>query len=56
MKKNDKQLNFRINEDLMDWLKNYAKESRRSITAQLSLIIEQEKNRVTQQQQSNFKQ
>ncbi len=46
MARNDKQLNFRISEDLMQWLKDYAKESRRSITAQLSIIIEQEKQRV----------
>lgn len=46
MARNDKQVNFRINEDLMQWLKDYAKESRRSITAQLSIIIEQEKQRV----------
>lgn len=46
MARNDKQVNFRISEDLMQWLKEYAKESRRSITAQLSIIIEQEKQRV----------
>lgn len=54
MARQDKQLNFRIEENLMDWLKGYAKEHRRSITAQLSIIIEQEKNRVANQQQPNF--
>lgn len=47
MEKSDRQLNFRINTDLMEWLKAYAKQNRRSITAQLTIILEQEKQRVT---------
>ena len=32
----------------MDWLKGYAKENYRSITAQFNLILEQERERQTQ--------
>lgn len=45
MAKKDKQLNFRISDDLADWLKQYAKDNRRSITAQLITLIEEEKTR-----------
>ncbi len=42
-----KQVNFRIDLDLINWLKEYAKDNRRTVTAQLAIIIEQEKERVT---------
>ena len=45
MARQDKQLNFRISDGLADWLKQYAKDNRRSITAQLTIIIEEEKAR-----------
>lgn len=48
MARNDIQANFRIKPQLMDWLKGYAKENYRSITAQFNLILEQERERQTQ--------
>ncbi|VWX29702.1 Arc family DNA-binding protein [Moraxellaceae bacterium 17A] len=42
----DKQVNFRVNPELIEWLKEYAKASHRSLTAQLTMILEQEKQRV----------
>lgn len=50
MARQDKQLNFRISDDLAEWLKQYAKDNRRSITAQLTIIIEEEKERAEAQQ------
>lgn len=48
MARNDPQANFRVKPELMDWLKGYAKENYRSITAQFNLILEQERERQTQ--------
>lgn len=48
MARNDIQANFRVKPELMDWLKGYAKENYRSITAQFNLILEQERERQTQ--------
>lgn len=48
MARNDPQANFRVKPELMDWLKDYAKENYRSMTAQLNLILEQERERQTQ--------
>lgn len=48
MARNDPQANFRVKPELMDWLKGYAKENYRSMTAQLSLILEQERDRQIQ--------
>jgi|GEM_PF-4718145 len=48
MARNDTQANFRVKPELMDWLKGYAKENYRSITAQFNLILEQERERQTQ--------
>lgn len=45
MPRNDPQVNFRIEKSLMDWLRQNAKDNRRSITAQLSIILEQERER-----------
>lgn len=50
MARQDKQLNFRISDDLAEWLKKYAKDNRRSITAQLTIIIEEEKERAEAKQ------
>tara|TARA_R110002020_G_scaffold474773_2_gene707340 strand:- start:4759 stop:4914 length:156 start_codon:yes stop_codon:yes gene_type:complete len=49
MARQDKQLNFRIEEDLADWLKQYAKDNRRSISAQLAIILQEEKDRNQEQ-------
>lgn len=54
MARSDIQVNFRVAPELVEWLKEYAKACDRSVTAQLTHIIKQEKNRVTQQQQPNF--
>ena len=48
MARNDPQANFRVKPELLDWLKGYAKENYRSITAQFNLILEQERERQTQ--------
>lgn len=48
MARNDTQANFRVKPELMDWLKGYAKENYRSITAQFNLILEQERERQMQ--------
>lgn len=48
MARSDTQANFRVKPELMDWLKGYAKENYRSITAQFNLILEQERERQTQ--------
>lgn len=45
MARQDKQLNFRVEEELADWLKQYAKDNRRSISAQLAIILQEEKDR-----------
>lgn len=45
MARQDKQLNFRVEEELADWLKQYAKDNRRSISAQLAVILQKEKDR-----------
>lgn len=42
----DKQVNVRVNPELIEWLKEYAKASHRSLTAQLAMILEQERQRV----------
>lgn len=47
MSEKAKQINYRVREELANWLKNYAKENHRSVTAQLNLILQQEKQRVT---------
>lgn len=47
MARKEPQLNFRMNTEIVEWLKAYAKQNRRSITAQLTIILEQEKQRVT---------
>ncbi|PKZ69083.1 Arc family DNA-binding protein [Moraxella osloensis] len=47
MARKEPQLNFRMNAEIVEWLKAYAKQNRRSITAQLTIILEQEKQRVT---------
>ena len=52
MARPDKQLNFRISDELADWLKQYAKDNRRSITAQLTTIIEKEKAHVEEERNS----
>ncbi|MGA6135860.1 Arc family DNA-binding protein [Acinetobacter dispersus] len=41
MARNDKQLNIRIPYELIEELKTSAKQSKRSLTAQLNLIIEE---------------
>lgn len=46
----EKQVNVRLPNELVDWLKDYAKEHRRSVTSLLTVMLEKEKNRVTQQQ------
>lgn len=48
MARNDPQLNFRVSKDVANWLKSFAESNRRSITAQLSLILEQERERQMQ--------
>lgn len=48
MARNDPQAGFRVKQELLDWLKGYAKENHRSMTGQLSLILEQERERQTQ--------
>lgn len=48
MARNEIQANFRVKPELMDWLKGYAKENYRSITAQFNLILEQERERQMQ--------
>ena len=53
MPRNDPQINFRLEEELAQWLKQYAKQNRRSITTLLTILIEQEKNRVSQPTQTN---
>lgn len=44
MKKKDKQVNFRVRAELLEWLKEHAIKNHRSITAQLNMIIEKEKD------------
>lgn len=41
-----RQFNVRINGDLVEWLKKYAKDSHRKVPDQLTYILEQEKSRV----------
>lgn len=41
MARQDPQVNFRITEEILDGLKDAAKSNRRSVTAQLNLIIEE---------------
>lgn len=48
MARNDPQLNFRVSKDVANWLKNFAESNRRSITAQVNIILEQERERQTQ--------
>ena len=53
MVKNHPQINFRLEPELAEWLKQYAKQNRRSISALLTILIEQEKNRVSPTTQTN---
>ena len=53
MVKTNPQINFRLEPELAQWLKQYAKQNRRSITTVLTILIEQEKNRVSQPTQTN---
>lgn len=48
MARNDPQLNFRVSKDVANWLKNFAESNRRSITAQVNIILEQERERQMQ--------
>lgn len=48
MRKNEKQLNFRIDAELATWIKSHAKQNHRSVSAQLTLMIKQEKEYVSQ--------
>lgn len=50
----EKQVNVRLPNELVDWLKGYAKEHRRSVTNLLTVMLEQEQIRVSKQQQPNF--
>ena len=40
MARNDQQVNFRMPHELVEELKTYAKQERRSVTAQLNAIVE----------------
>lgn len=44
MKTNEKQVNVRLPAELVDWLKVYAKQNRRSVTNLLTVILEQERS------------
>lgn len=46
MQTNEKQVNVRLPVELADWLKDYAKQSRRSVTSLLTVILEQERSSV----------
>ena len=50
MVKNNPHINFRLEPELAEWLKQYAKQNRLSISALLTILIEQEKQRVTTNQ------
>jgi|GEM_PF-4126684 hypothetical protein len=54
METSERQLNFRIDTSLADWIKSYAKENRRSVSAQLTLMIEQEKAYVEKSKQGQY--
>lgn len=43
MARKDPQLHIRVKQDLLDWLKEQAKSNKRSMTAQLELMLEQAK-------------
>ena len=42
-----KQFNIRLDSHLIEWLKTHSKEENRTVPAQLTYILEQEKDRVT---------
>lgn len=46
MQSSEKQVNVRLPVELVDWLKEHAKQHRRSVTNLLTVILEQEKQRV----------
>lgn len=50
MADNRRQFNVRINGDLVEWLKKYAKDNHRKVPEQLTYILEQEKERAETKQ------
>ena len=53
IERKEKQFNRRIDVELFEWLKQYAKQNKRSETAQLEIILEQEKAREESNAKSN---
>ncbi len=45
-KSTKKQFNIRLDDELVEWLKNYASKEQRTVPAQLTYILEKEKSRV----------
>lgn len=50
MTQHDKQFNFRVAHENLEWLKEQAEKNRRSLTAQMNWIIEEMKKKETNQQ------
>lgn len=47
-----KQFNVRLDDELVEWLKNYAAKEQRTVPAQLTCILEKEKHHAEAQQNS----
>lgn len=45
-KSSKKQFNVRLDDELVEWLRNYAAKEQRTVPAQLTYILEKEKARV----------
>lgn len=45
-----KQFNVRLDDELVEWLKNYAAKEQRTVPAQLTCILEKEKHHAEAQQ------
>lgn len=43
MAKNDRQLNFKVSEENYEWLREKAFRSRRSLTGQLNILIDEQR-------------
>lgn len=52
MARHDKQFNFRVAHENLEWLKEQAEKNRRSLTAQMNWIIEEMQRKQNKEQQA----
>lgn len=52
MTRHDKQFNFRVAHENLEWLKEQAEKNRRSLTAQMNWIIEEMQRKQNKEQQA----